>query len=110
LALIFHYKIFFFNQLSLQPYSSIIAPITQIFDVTLNVTGSWEINRSYPQWFGAIAATSQSAAVDCAAAINKAILMKSTGEVFMPRGVYRVDSTIRVRAGIVLRGDPGRFS
>ncbi|MDR2914317.1 MAG: glycoside hydrolase family 55 protein [Tannerella sp.] len=88
--------------------TKIIAPITQIFNASLNVTGTWDIDRSYPQWFGAQSYTSIStSSVDCAAAINKAILMKQTGEVFIPRGWYRVNSSIIVKNGIILSGEPG---
>jgi len=89
----------------------IIAPIVQIFSKTTTATGSWEIDRAYPQWFGAVSySTIDNNSEDSADEINKAIMMKSTGEVFIPRGVYRVDSTIRVKAGIVLVGDTGKYN
>ena len=88
--------------------TKIIAPITQIFGANINFAGTWEIDRAYPQWFGAVAYTGVNASsVDSAPAINKAIVMKSTGEVFLPRGHYRVNSSIEVKMGIKLIGEPG---
>jgi hypothetical protein len=66
----------------------------------------------YPQWFGAKAYKNNSdmqSGVDSSAAINKAINMKLTGEVFLPRGVYKVKRTIKVRCGIILTGEPGMY-
>jgi hypothetical protein len=86
----------------------IIASAEQIFATSLNVGGTWEIERAYPQWFGAKSyASLSSSIIDSAAAINKAILMKGTGEVLIPRGYYRIDSTIEVKSGIVLTGELG---
>lgn len=34
-------------------HTKIIAPITQIFGDSINVDGTWDIDRAYPQWFGA---------------------------------------------------------
>ena len=66
--------------------TKIIAPIKQIFGTSLNVSGTWEIERAYPQWFGAQSYQSIStSSADIASAINKAIEMKQTGEVFIPR-------------------------
>lgn len=31
----------------------LIAPITQIFGEDITVDGIWEMDRAYPQWFGA---------------------------------------------------------
>jgi hypothetical protein len=47
--------------------------------------------------------------VDSSAAINKAIQMKLTGEVFLPRGIYKVNNTIKVRCGIILTGELGMY-
>lgn len=88
----------------------VVAPITQIFDTTVTVNGSWKIDRAYPQWFGAKAnlkTFDDNANMDCTDAINNAIKMKSTGEVFIPRGYYRIDKTIQVKNGIVLIGEMG---
>lgn len=88
----------------------VVAPITQIFDTTVTVNGSWKIDRAYPQWFGAKAnlkSFDDNANMDCTDAINNAIKMKSTGEVFLPRGYYRINKTIQVKNGIVLIGEMG---
>jgi len=92
--------------------TKLIAPITQIFDAGLTIAGTWEIDRAYPQWFGAQTIfynPSQGGSTDCAPAINKAIKMKKTGEVFLPRGVYRVNSSIWVYPGIALIGEVGWY-
>ena len=34
-------------------YTRLIAPITQIFGKDITVDGIWEMDRAYPQWFGA---------------------------------------------------------
>jgi hypothetical protein len=89
-------------------HTRIIAPAVQIFAADLTVNGTWEIDRAYPQWFGAKTyASVNSSSIDSAPAINKAITMKRTGEVFLPRGHYRVNSSIEVTNGIKLTGEPG---
>ena len=86
----------------------IVAPPEQIFSADLTVGGTWEIERAFPQWFGAKSyPTYNSTFTDSAPAIKNAILMKGTGEVFLPRGYYRVDSCIDVKAGITLLGETG---
>lgn len=84
----------------------IIAPPEQIFDANLSVSGTWEIEKAFPQWFGAktYPATSSSM-IDSAPAINKTILMKGSGIVFLPRGYYRINSTIEVKTGITFLGE-----
>ncbi|NDW12806.1 hypothetical protein D0T50_07870 [Bacteroides sp. 214] len=89
----------------------IIAPIEQIFSDNITVNGSWVIDRAYPQWFGAKAyAVISDSAIDSTPAINKAIVMKKRGEVFVPRGVYRVNGTIEIKAGIALVGEIGEYN
>ena len=34
-------------------YTRLVAPITQIFGKDITVDGIWEMDRAYPQWFGA---------------------------------------------------------
>jgi hypothetical protein len=92
--------------------TALVAPIMQIFDTTVNVTGLWCMDRAYPQWFGAKAYKNNSdmqSGVDSSDAINKAINMKLTGEVFLPRGVYKVSNTVKVRCSIILTGEPGMY-
>jgi|GEM_PF-3371554 len=89
-------------------FTSVEAPITQIFGVTVFAKGYWHIDRAYPQWFDAVAGTQSYGAAaphDCSVAINKAVEMKMSGEVFLPAGVYLVSHTIRLRHGINLIGD-----
>ncbi len=89
-------------------FTSVEAPITQIFGDTVYAKGYWHIDRAYPQWFDAVVGTQSYGAVaphDCSVAINKAVEMKMSGEVFLPAGVYLVSHTIRLRHGINLIGD-----
>ena len=83
--------------------TSLIAPISQIFGLELNVIGSWIMDRAYPQWFGAVADSLE----DCSDAINKAITMKGTGQVFIPRGKYIIKKILHVKYGIQLVGESG---
>ena len=89
-------------------FTSVEAPITQIFGDTVFAKGYWHIDRAYPQWFDAVAGTQSYDTAnphDCSVAINKAVEMKMSGEVFLPAGVYLVSHTIRLRHGINLIGD-----
>lgn len=81
----------------------LVAPISQIFSADLNIIGSWIMERAYPQWFGAVAGSMD----DCSDAINKAIKMKLTGEVFIPRGRYLIRNILHVKYGIQLVGESG---
>lgn len=83
--------------------TSLVAPISQIFGSNINVTGRWNMDKAYPQWFGAISGSNN----DCSDAINKAITMKVTGEVFIPRGKYIIKNIIHVKYGIQLIGESG---
>jgi hypothetical protein len=85
----------------------LIAPITKIFDINLNLTGSWIMDRAYPQWFGAknTANNATDASMDAAPAINKAIQLKRAGEVFLPRGQYVIKDSIRLKYGVILCGE-----
>ncbi len=89
-------------------FTSVEAPITQIFGDTVFAKGYWHIDRAYPQWFDAVAGTQSYDTAnphDCSVAINKAVEMKMSGEVFLPAGVYLVSHTICLRHGINLIGD-----
>ena len=91
-------------------YTNIQAPIAQIFGENLTVGGNWTIDRAYPQWFGAKIVTDKNfsnPASNASDAINRAINMKRTGEVFIPRGEYMVRKTIMVHSGIHLVGEAG---
>ena len=89
-------------------FTSVEAPITQIFGDTVSAKGYWHIDCAYPQWFDAVVGTQSCDTAnphDCSVAINKAAEMKMSGEVFLPAGVYLVSHTIRLRHGINLIGD-----
>ena len=82
--------------------TALTAPIRKIFSTGINVTGKWILDRAYPQWF------KDEKETNWAIAINKAIAMKGTGEVFLPRGKYNISSSIYVSFGIKLMGEAGR--
>lgn len=82
--------------------TSLVAPIKKIFSKGVDVGGKWIIDRAYPQWF------EDNSKANWAIAINKAIKMKGTGEVFLPRGQYTISSSIYVSYGIKLVGETGR--
>ena len=89
-------------------FTSVEAPITQIFGDTVYAKGYWHIDCAYPQWFDAVVGTQSCDTAnphDCSVAINKAAEMKMSGEVFLPAGVYLVSHTIFLRHGINLTGD-----
>ena len=97
--------------------TKIVAPITQIFAENLTIDGSWEIDRAYPQWFGAKTRYTDEehdlnniiiGLIDSTDAINKAIIMKGTGEVFIPRGIYKINKTIFLKSEVSLIGEAGR--
>ncbi len=90
----------------------IVAPIEQIFDENIIPSGSWAIDRAYPQWFGFTPLTGltdyrNTSAQDAGIAINKAIKMKKSGEVFLPKGFYPIQSPIIMYVGIKLMGEFG---
>ena len=81
----------------------ISSPIVLIFGSELQLTGSWSIDALYPEWFGANA----NGESDCVEAINKAILLASTLNIYnvkLSSGTYLVYSTIYMRNGVSLRG------
>jgi len=82
--------------------ATFVAPIKKVFSQGINVTGKWIMDRAYPQWF------EDNSNANWANAINKAIMMKGTGEVFLPRGRYSITSSIYVNFGIKLVGEAGR--
>ena len=72
------------------------------------------IDRAYPQWFGCLTYTtlkdyniSLNALCDAGFYINKAILMKQMGEVFLPKGFYIIKTPIDMTDGIQLVGEAG---
>ena len=85
-------------------YTQIIASKTQIFDTSLSFDGIWNINRAYPEWFGAKPSI-RSKPFDCSIAINKAIELKQVGEVYISRGNYYIKYPINMKYGIILCGE-----
>ena len=90
----------------------IIAPIAPIFGDNIEATGSWVIDRAYPQWFGFTPLTGltnymNDSAPDAGVPINKAIQMKKSGEVFLPKGFYPIQTPIIMYVGIKLVGEFG---
>lgn len=94
-------------------HTKLVAPIGTIFDEKVSVNGTWDIDRAYPQWFGAttyddfVNYNSQIAVKESGEAINKAIIMKQRGEVFLPKGIYIIAKPIIIHDGIILLGDRG---
>ncbi|WP_295730583.1 hypothetical protein [uncultured Muribaculum sp.] len=76
------------------------APICKVFEGT-EFKGRWDMDRAYPQWFA------DAACDDWSVPINKAIALKTTGDVFLPAGIYFVKHTIVVPMGIRLIGENG---
>ena len=75
------------------------APICTIFGKGINVEGSWDIDRAYPQWFELDDNN------DWSSSINKAISMKGFGEVFLKSGIYEINNTIKIPRWIQLIGE-----
>lgn len=88
------------------------APINQIFGTGVEATGTWCIDKAYPQWFDALAGSDEQKTTsphDSSIAINKAIKMKTVGEVFLPKGNYFIHNPIDVPVGISLCGEGERI-
>ena len=89
-------------------YTALQAPISQIFGDGVEVTGSWLIDRAYPQWFDETVGTQSwetEEPIDCSTAINAASNMKQLGVVFLPRGNYFISKPIELPNGVQLVGD-----
>ena len=81
--------------------TAIEAPIDQIFGEGLDIAGSWLCDRAYPQWFDWRVGKEKENSydgdhIDCAIAINQAIQMKKSGEVFLASGYYYIATPIRM--------------
>lgn len=90
-------------------FAQIEAPLVEIFGSKVKVEGDWLNDRVYPQWFGAVAykscgEASAASAVCSAEAIERAAKMAVYGEVFIPRGYYRIARTIKLPFGVNIRG------
>lgn len=90
-------------------FAQIAAPLVEIFGSKVKVEGDWLNDRVYPQWFGAVAykscgEASAASSVCSADAIERAVRMAVYGEVFIPRGYYRIARTIKLPFGVNIRG------
>ena len=90
-------------------FAQIEAPLVEIFSSTVKVEGDWLNDRVYPQWFGAVAykscgEASAASSVCSADAIERAAKMAVSGEVFIPRGYYRIARTIKLQFGVNICG------
>lgn len=90
-------------------FAQIEAPLVEIFSSTVKIDGDWLNDRVYPQWFGAVAykscgEASAASSVCSADAIERAAKMAVSGEVFIPRGYYRIARTIKLPFGVNIRG------
>lgn len=90
-------------------FAQIEASLEEIFSSTINFDGYWLNDRVYPQWFGAVAykscgEASAASSVCSADAIERAAKMAVYGEVFIPRGYYRIARTIKLQFGVNIRG------
>lgn len=84
------------------------APICTIFGKGINMEGSWDIDRAYPQWFDGDRDINNNEIIDYSPLINKAITMKKSGEVFLKAGTYNIHNSIIMGAGITLCGERGQ--
>lgn len=90
-------------------FAQIEAPLVEIFSSKVKVEGDWLNDRVYPQWFGAVAYKScgealAASSVCSADAIERAVRMAVYGEVFIPRGYYRIARTIKLLFGVNICG------
>lgn len=90
-------------------FAQIEASLEEIFSSTVKIEGDWLNDRVYPQWFGAVAykscgEASAAGAVCSAEAIERAAKMAVYGEVFIPRGYYRIARTIKLLFGVNICG------
>lgn len=90
-------------------FAQIEASLEEIFSSTVKIEGYWLNDRVYPQWFGAVAykscgEASAAGSVCSAEAIEHAAKMAVYGEVFIPRGYYRIARTIKLPFGVNICG------
>ena len=90
-------------------FAQIEAPLVEIFSSTVKIDGDWLNDRVYPQWLGAVAykscgEASAASSVCSADAIERAAKMAVSGEVFIPRGYYRIARTIKLQFGVNICG------
>lgn len=89
-------------------HTAIQAPMDQIFGGKVEVVGTWDMKKAYPQWFDQRAGKDALKSMDfhdCSPAINKAARMKMVGEVSLPAGNYFISNPIKLPIGIKLIGE-----
>lgn len=92
---------------------TIEAPLSVIFGKGVKATGFWVCPYASPVWFEAkekdhhVQPTSRKI-LDYADSINKAIEMKQSGIVFLPKGDYLVSKPVKIPVGITLQGEKSR--
>jgi len=75
------------------------APVRQVFSGNPKFEGKWLMPVAHPEWF------CPAICDDWSEPINKAIEMKESGIVLLPKGFLKVKQTIWVNAGIQLIGN-----
>lgn len=88
---------------------TIEAPLSVIFGRGINATGYWICRYSSPVWFEAEEKEHHikeaHKVFDFADPIDRAIEMKQTGIVFLPKGDYFISRPIKIPVGITLQGE-----
>jgi hypothetical protein len=87
--------------------TKIEAGLEQIFDLSLGgtIAGTWDIERSYPQWFGAVADGVTDDTSEIQAAINL-VVSNGGGTVFLVSGTYYTSLQLNLTAsGISIIGE-----
>ncbi|WP_163222961.1 glycosyl hydrolase family 28-related protein [Bacteroides sp. 214] len=79
------------------------APLYQIFNDTANIDIHAKIDKAYPQWFGAKGDYEN----DDTKAIQ--ICCSKFKHVHIPKGKYKVTSTIKIPPGVSISGDCGTY-
>lgn len=70
-------------------YTCIVAPLTKIFGLNIDIKGSWKIDGAYPEWFGA---NPKEAQFDNTAAIQKVLDTRGFKTMFLePNKRYAVN-------------------
>ncbi len=86
-------------------------PFQQLFDHSINFEGEWNAEKIYPIWFGAKGYATMNeakAGIDSSDAINKALCLKKMGEVYISRGIYKINKPLDMPYGVQLTGESGK--
>lgn len=80
----------------------------QIFGNNVEIEGTWDVKRVYPQWFDQRAGKDKRSEMnfhDVSPAINKAAEMARVGEVFLLEGDYFIANPIKLPVSVRLIGE-----